>query len=149
MKARKYGVIWGSLLQSLGIITLKYKIFLRISPRKRKSFQKYFTMWIQGPGTRYYRFMQKTRHEKSHATVPLTVVFSKHFMISFHCTSKECLIKLLRVLATSFHLVFLEVLLLTCNSEGTQFLSNKNWTFQHFPDQKVHICHTVLFIQVD
>ena len=43
-------------------------IFTNISA-KTKYFSKIFWGIAQGP--RYYRFMQKTRHQKSHASVPL------------------------------------------------------------------------------
>jgi len=43
-------------------------IFANISA-KTKYFSKIFWGIAQGP--RYYRFMQKARHQKSHATVPL------------------------------------------------------------------------------
>ena len=47
--------------------------------------QKYFSMWIQGPGT-YYWLMKKTRGQKSHATVPLKNPFPPH-TTAWYCWS--------------------------------------------------------------
>ena len=55
-------------------------IFRNISA-KTKYFSKIFWGIAQGP--RYYRFMQKTRHQKSHATVPLKECIRRFFSHKF------------------------------------------------------------------
>ena len=63
---------WGHLKTIFATFGYRYpevgNIFANISA-KTKYFSKIFWGIAQGP--RYYRFMQKTRHQKSHASVPL------------------------------------------------------------------------------
>ena len=63
---------WGHLKTIFATFGYRYlevgNIFANISA-KMKYFSKIFWGIAQGP--KYYRFMQKTRHQKSHATVPL------------------------------------------------------------------------------
>ena len=49
---------------------MRFSLFSWISPRKWKYFRKYFSMWIQGPGT---IDAWKTWVQKSHGTVPLNL----------------------------------------------------------------------------
>ena len=68
--------------------------YIREYLRKQNICQKYFVI-AQGP--RYYRFMQKTRHQKSHASVPLNKtksqeeIWKKMYRCLIYCT---CLILL-------------------------------------------------------
>ena len=53
--------------------------YLRVTlPGSQKCIREYLReneiFWGIAQGPRYYRFMQKTRHQKSHASVPLSTV---------------------------------------------------------------------------
>ena len=67
-EGKKNGVIKGPFLQPPGIVTWKSEIYSRISPRKWNIFQKYFVVLHRGLCT--IDSCKKTRHQKSHATVP-------------------------------------------------------------------------------
>ena len=62
MKARKYEFIQGSFLQFPGIVTWNSKIFSKI-------------FWDVDLGPRFFPFMNKSRAQKSHTTVPLSQCF--------------------------------------------------------------------------
>ena len=74
LKGKKWGHL-RTILQPLGIIPGGWKYFVNIFA-KTKMFLKIF--WDITLGARNYQFMQKTRHQKSHAIVPL-ITKSLHF----------------------------------------------------------------------